>query len=65
MKGQFTEDELYLLRMYDADNLEQLQDMMDVARQFSDDSRASDILRDLMLKMARLTEEEFQQIRQG
>lgn len=59
MQKELTEDELYLLRMYAADTVEELMEMLETARKFASDSITTDAVSALMLKAAYLTDEEL------
>lgn len=62
MKKELTSDELYLLKMYAADTVEELLEMLETARKFSSDSVSSDAVSNLMLKAAYLTDEELKEL---
>jgi len=55
-------DELYLLKMYAADNVEELMELLENARHFASDSISSDAISNLMLKAAYLTDEELKEL---
>lgn len=59
MQKELTEDELYLLRMYAADTVEELMEMLETARKFASDSITTDTVSALMMKAAYLTDEEL------
>lgn len=62
MKKELTSDELYLLKMYAAETVEELLEMLETARKFSSDSVSSDAVSNLMLKAAYLTDEELKEL---
>lgn len=62
MQKELTQDELYLLKMYAADTVEELLDMLETARKFAADSITTDAVSALMLKVAYLTDEELKML---
>ena len=59
MQKELTQDELYLLKMYAADTVEDLMEMLETARKFASDSITTDAVSALMMKVAYLTDEEL------
>ena len=62
MIKDYSADELYLLNMYRADNVEDLMDMLENARQFAADNISADMVSNLMLKVGYLTDEELKSL---
>ena len=56
MQKELTTDEVYLLRMYAAETVE---DLLEMARKFASDSITTDAVSALMMKAAYLTDEEL------
>ena len=59
MQKELTTDEMYLLRMYAAETVEDLLEMLETARKFASDSITTDAVSALMMKVAYLTDEEL------
>ena len=59
MQKELTTDEMYLLRMYVAETVEDLLEMLETARKFASDSITTDAVSALMMKAAYLTDEEL------
>lgn len=59
MQKDLTTDEMYLLRMYAAETVEDLLEMLETARKFASDSITTDTVSALMMKAAYLTDEEL------
>ena len=59
MQKELTTDEMYLLRMYAAETVEDLLEMLETARKFASDSITTDAVSALMMKAAYLTDEEL------
>ena len=59
MQKELTTDEMYLLRMYAAETVEDLLEMLETARKFASDSITTDAVSALMMKTAYLTDEEL------
>ena len=59
MQKELTTDEMYLLRMYAAETVEDLLEMLETARKIASDSITTDAVSALMMKAAYLTDEEL------
>ena len=59
MQKDLTTDEMNLLRMYAAETVEDLLEMLETARKFASDSITTDAVSALMMKAAYLTDEEL------
>lgn len=59
---ELTEDEIYFMRSYAADNLDQLQEMLENSRHFATDSFSAELIRTVMYKVAYISEKEFEEI---
>lgn len=51
MQKELTTDEMYLLRMYAAETVEDLLEMLETARKFASDSITTDAVSALMMKL--------------
>ena len=59
---ELTEDELFLMRTYAADSKAEMEEMLENSRHFASDSFSSDLIRELMRKLAYLSENEFAEL---
>lgn len=62
MHKELNEDELYLLRVYKAQSVDELMELLENTRRFAADSVTSDAVSNLMLKVAYLTDEELHEL---